>query len=153
MTVFEKADRIGGLLRYGIPDFKMEKHLIDRRIRQMEAEGVVSAGVNAGVAITADQLKRDYDAVVLAMGSEQPRDLKVPGRELNGVHFAMEFLPQQNKVVRGRHGAGSDFGNRQARHHHRRRRHRRGLPRHIPPARRGFGDTVRNHADAARDAA
>jgi glutamate synthase (NADPH/NADH) small chain len=102
VTVFEKSDRIGGLLRYGIPDFKMEKHLIDRRLRQMEAEGVVfKAGVDAGVAITGDQLKREYDAIVLAIGAEQPRDLNVPGRELKGVHFAMEFLPQQNKRVAG----------------------------------------------------
>jgi glutamate synthase (NADPH/NADH) small chain len=102
VTVFEKADRIGGLLRYGIPDFKMEKHLIDRRVRQMEAEGIVfKCGVEVGVTITADQLKREYDAVVLAMGAEEPRDLKVPGRELKGVHFAMEFLPQQNKRIAG----------------------------------------------------
>ncbi len=102
VTVYEKGDRIGGLLRYGIPDFKMEKHLIDRRLRQLEGEGVIfKAGVNVGVDITADQLKREYHAVVLALGAEQPRDLNVPGRELNGVHFAMDFLPQQNKKVAG----------------------------------------------------
>ena len=103
VTVYEKSDRIGGLLRYGIPDFKMEKHLIDRRLRQMEAEGVMfKAGVHVGAAVTADQLKREFDAVVLAVGAEQPRDLSnVPGRELKGVHFAMEFLPQQNKRVAG----------------------------------------------------
>ena len=102
VTVYEKSDRIGGLLRYGIPDFKMEKHLIDRRLRQLEGEGVIfKAGVIAGVDITADQLKREYDAVVLAVGAEQPRDFDVPGRELNGVHFAMDFLPQQNKKVAG----------------------------------------------------
>ena len=102
VTVLEKSDRIGGLLRYGIPDFKMEKHLIDRRVRQMEAEGVeFKVNVEVGATLTAAQLKRDYDAVLLAIGAEQPRDLTVPGRELKGVHFAMEFLPQQNKRVAG----------------------------------------------------
>ena len=98
VTVFEKSDRIGGLLRYGIPDFKMEKHLIDRRVRQIEAEGVT---FRTSVEVAADELKRDFDAVVLAIGAEQPRDLKVPGRELKGVHYAMEFLPQQNRRVAG----------------------------------------------------
>jgi glutamate synthase (NADPH/NADH) small chain len=102
VTVFEKSDRIGGLLRYGIPDFKMEKHLIDRRLRQLEGEGIVfKTGVDAGVAITGEQLKREFDAVILAIGAEQPRDLDAQGRELKGVHFAMEFLPQQNKRVAG----------------------------------------------------
>jgi glutamate synthase (NADPH/NADH) small chain len=99
VTVFEKNDRIGGLLRYGIPDFKMEKHLIDRRIEQMEAEGVTfRPGVEIGAgAITVDALLNDHDAVVLAGGAEWPRDLPMPGRELDGVHFAMDFLTQQNK--------------------------------------------------------
>lgn len=102
VTVFEKADRIGGLLRYGIPDFKMEKYLIDRRIRQMEAEGVVfRANVEVGVTIPVDMLLADYDALVLAGGAEAPRDLPIPGRELNGIHFAMDFLTQQNKRVAG----------------------------------------------------
>jgi glutamate synthase (NADPH/NADH) small chain len=102
VTVFERADRIGGLLRYGIPDFKMEKHLIDFRMRQMEVEGVTfKAGVNVGVDITTADLKRDFDAIVLATGATRPRDLPVPGRELDGIHFAMDFLPQQNKVVAG----------------------------------------------------
>ena len=96
--VFEKNGKAGGLLRYGIPDFKMEKHHIDRRVAQMHAEGVsFHYGVNAGVDISPDQLNSDYDAVVLAGGAEKPRDLTVPGRELNGVHYAMNFLPQQNK--------------------------------------------------------
>ncbi len=114
VTVFEKNDRIGGLLRYGIPDFKMEKHLIDRRVRQMEAEGVV---FRAGVQVTdglpatitslsretvaAADLEQEFDAVVLAGGAEMPRDLPIPGRELSGVHFAMQFLPLQNRVVAG----------------------------------------------------
>jgi glutamate synthase (NADPH/NADH) small chain len=118
VTVFEKNSRIGGLLRYGIPDFKMEKSHIDRRIAQMQAEGVVfrtgvlvgampADGVAAKVTndakdtITPEQLKADFDAVVLTGGSETSRDLPVPGRDLDGVHFAMEFLPQQNKVVAG----------------------------------------------------
>ena len=102
VTVFEKSDRIGGLLRYGIPDFKMEKHLVDRRVRQLEGEGVVfKAGVDVGISLGAGELKLSYDAVVLAIGAEHPRDLTVPGRELRGVHFAMEFLPQQNKRVAG----------------------------------------------------
>ena len=97
-TVFEKTDRIGGLLRYGIPDFKMEKHLIDRRIRQMEAEGVIfRTGFEVGVTVSVQRLLDDYDVLVMAGGAEAPRDLQVPGRELDGVHFAMEFLTQQNK--------------------------------------------------------
>jgi glutamate synthase (NADPH/NADH) small chain len=99
VTVFEKNDRIGGLLRYGIPDFKMEKHLIDRRIKQMEAEGVTfRPGVEIGAgAMTVESLLNDHDAVVLAGGAEWPRDLPMPGREMSGVHFAMDFLTQQNK--------------------------------------------------------
>ena len=115
VTVFEKNSRIGGLLRYGIPDFKMEKSHIDRRITQMEAEGVVfKTGVLVGAfpadskvtndaktTISADELRAQFDAVILTGGSEQSRDLPVPGRDLDGVHFAMEFLPMQNKVVAG----------------------------------------------------
>jgi glutamate synthase (NADPH/NADH) small chain len=98
VTLFEKNDRIGGLLRYGIPDFKLEKHLIDRRIRQMEAEGVeFRTSVEVGVNVSMAMLLTDYDAVVLAGGSESPRDLPIPGREFNGVHFAMDFLIQQNR--------------------------------------------------------
>ena len=97
-TVFEKSDRIGGLLRYGIPDFKMEKHLIDRRIRQMEGEGVIfRTGFEVGVTVSVQRLLDDYDVLVMAGGAEAPRDLEVPGRELGGVHYAMEFLTQQNK--------------------------------------------------------
>ncbi|MCA3222191.1 MAG: glutamate synthase subunit beta [Burkholderiales bacterium] len=114
VTVFEKNDRVGGLLRYGIPDFKMEKSHIDRRVAQMQAEGVkfrtgvlVCARPVTGVTnwaqetVDPQQLLRDFDAIVIAGGAEQPRDLPVPGRQLKGVHFAMEFLPQQNKVVAG----------------------------------------------------
>lgn len=115
VTVFEKNDRIGGLLRYGIPDFKMEKSHIDRRVAQMEAEGVVfRTGTLVGKlpegskitnwahqSIAPDELKQQFDVVLLAGGAEQSRDLPVPGRDLEGVHFAMEFLPQQNKVNAG----------------------------------------------------
>jgi glutamate synthase (NADPH/NADH) small chain len=97
-TVFEKSDRVGGLLRYGIPDFKLDKGHIDRRIQQMEIEGVIfRTGIHVGVDVTVERLMDDYDIVVLAGGAERPRDLTVPGRELDGVHFAMDFLTQQNK--------------------------------------------------------
>ncbi len=114
VTVFEKNDRVGGLLRYGIPDFKMEKSHIDRRVEQMQAEGVTfRTGVLVGKdfpqgilnlakeTISPEQLKKEFDAVVIAGGAEVPRDLPVPGRELQGVHYAMEFLPLQNKVNAG----------------------------------------------------
>jgi glutamate synthase (NADPH/NADH) small chain len=104
VTVFEKADRIGGLLRYGIPNFKMEKHLIDRRIAQMQIEGVeFVANAHVGKSVPTSDLRRDFDAILLAGGAEQPRDLAVPGRELKGIHFAMDFLPQSNKVCEGDH--------------------------------------------------
>ena len=115
VTLFEKNDRVGGLLRYGIPDFKMEKTHIDRRVKQLEDEGVkIRTSVLVGnwpegskvtnwsnETISADQLKKDFDAVLLTGGSEQSRDLPVPGRDLEGIHFAMEFLPQQNKINAG----------------------------------------------------
>lgn len=102
VCVFEKNDRIGGLLRYGIPDFKMEKHVIDRRMEQMSAEGVIfKTGVHIGVDTSLDELIKKYDAIVLAGGSEKPRDLPIPGRELNGIYFAMDFLSRNNKVVSG----------------------------------------------------
>jgi glutamate synthase (NADPH) small chain len=102
VTLFEKSDRIGGLLRYGIPDFKMEKHLIDRRMRQMEAEGVeFRTGVEVGATLSIKSLLEGYDAVALTGGAEWPRNLEVPGRELSGIHYAMDFLVQQNKRVAG----------------------------------------------------
>jgi len=101
-VLFERADRIGGLLRYGIPDFKMEKHLVDRRMEQMAAEGVeFRTSVNVGFDYPSDQLMKEFDAVCIAAGATKPRDLPIPGRELDGIHFAMDFLPQQNKVVAG----------------------------------------------------
>ncbi len=102
VAVYERDDRIGGLLRYGIPDFKMEKHHIDRRVAQMEAEGTrFRTGVNIGTDITWEDLRSRYDAVLVATGASKPRDLNIPGRELDGVHFAMEYLVQANKVVAG----------------------------------------------------
>jgi glutamate synthase (NADPH/NADH) small chain len=102
VTLFEKSDRIGGLLRYGIPDFKMEKQLIDRRVEQMTAEGVeFRTSVEVGAAISIDALLAEYDALALTGGAEWPRDLEAPGRDLAGIHFAMDFLPQQNKRVAG----------------------------------------------------
>jgi glutamate synthase (NADPH/NADH) small chain len=102
VVLFEKADRIGGLMRYGIPDFKMDKPIIDRRMDQMAAEGVeFRPNTHVGVDIPAKQLLDEFDAVALTGGAEQPRDLPVPGRDLDGVHFAMDFLPQQNKRVAG----------------------------------------------------
>jgi glutamate synthase (NADPH) small chain len=102
VTVFEKADRIGGLLRYGIPDFKMEKHILDRRLEQMLEEGVrFQTDAHVGQNVPVDELRKEFDAILLTGGAEQPRDLKVPGRELKGIHFAMEFLPQQNKRIAG----------------------------------------------------
>ena len=102
VAVFEKDDRIGGLLRYGIPDFKMEKHHIDRRVAQMEAEGTrFRLGVNIGVDITWTELRSRFDAVLVATGAPEPRDLKIPGRNLEGVEFAMHYLHQSNQVVAG----------------------------------------------------
>ena len=102
VTLFEKADRIGGLLRYGIPDFKMEKHVLDRRLEQMAAEGVVfRTNAHVGRDIPAADLRKEFDAILLTGGAENPRDLKVPGRDLKGIHFAMEYLPQQNKRIAG----------------------------------------------------
>jgi glutamate synthase (NADPH/NADH) small chain len=102
VTVLERDDRIGGLLRYGIPDFKLEKHWLDRRADQMQREGVVfRTSVEVGVDLPADELRASFDAIILCVGAGQPRDLAVPGRELAGVHFAMEFLAQQNRRVAG----------------------------------------------------
>ena len=102
VTVFERDEKPGGLLRYGIPDFKLEKNIIDRRITLMEEEGIVfKCNANVGINVSINDLTRDYNAIVLAGGSTIPRDLPIPGRELNGVHYAMHFLKQQNKLVAG----------------------------------------------------
>ena len=102
VTVFERSDRIGGLLRYGIPDFKMEKWVIDRRIDLLEAEGIIfETGYDIGVDVSAEQLRERFDAVVLGVGADRPRDIDVPGRGLRGIHFAMDYLVQQNRRVAG----------------------------------------------------
>src|SRR5580658_1643873 len=107
VTVYERADRIGGLLMYGIPNFKLEKEVVLRRVRLMEAEGIkFVTNANIGFNVKIEDLRRDFDAIVLANGSTKPRDLPVPGRELNGIHFAMDYLPQQNKQNLGDTVAG-----------------------------------------------
>ena len=119
VTVFEKNDRVGGLMRYGIPNFKLEKHVLDRRLEQMKAEGIVfQTSAHVGVNVSVESLTEGFDAVLLCGGAEQPRDLPIAGRELKGVHFAMEFLPQQNRrnegdaeaaILESMHAAGSIF--------------------------------------------
>ena len=102
VVLFEKSDAIGGILRYGIPDFKLEKGILDRRLEQMKQEGVrFETGVDVGTSITPGDLKKDFDAILLTQGAGEPRDLKVPGRELQGIHFAMEYLTQSNRFVAG----------------------------------------------------
>jgi glutamate synthase (NADPH/NADH) small chain len=109
VVVFERQDRIGGLLRYGIPDFKLEKNVVDRRLEQLAAEGIeFRTGVEAGKDITGDELLRNFDATMLAIGAEQARDIDIPGRELNGIHFAMDYLTQQNKRGAGDRFTGSE---------------------------------------------
>jgi glutamate synthase (NADPH) small chain len=110
VTVFERADRIGGLLRYGIPEFKMEKHVLDRRLKVMEAEGVrFRTNANIGGNVPADELRREFDAIVLAGGATIPRDLPIPGRQLRGIHFAMDFLTLQNRRCEGDSVSDSEF--------------------------------------------
>ena len=152
VTVFEKNDRIGGLLRYGIPEFKMEKWIIDRRLDQMREEGVAfQTGVHVGQDLTAADLRKSFDAVLLCLGAEQPRDLPVEGRNLAGIHFAMEFLPQATKRVHGdvlppreRHP-----GDGQARDRAGRRRHGLRLCGDEPPAGREIGHVDRAPRGAA----
>ena len=157
VTVFERDDAPGGLLRYGIPEFKMEKRHLDRRLDQMRAEGTeFRCGVEAGTGITAEELRAAYDAIVLCGGARVPRDLPLPGRELDGIHQAMEYLPLSNRAVAANPGDPADPADqrpRAARGHHRRRRHRRGLPGHRAPAGRGLGDPARDPAPPARDQA
>ena len=152
VTVFERADRIGGLLRYGIPEFKLEKRYIDRRLALMAAEGVeFRTGVEIGIDLPVASLRRQFDAIVLCCGTPWARDLQIPGRELGGVHFAVEYLTQQNRRLAGDHDRACrhHLGRRQARRHHRRRRHRRRLPGDGPSPGGGLGPPVR----AARAAA
>ena len=150
VTLFEKADRIGGLLRYGIPDFKMEKNILDRRLEQMLAEGVIfKTGAHVGGNIPTEDLRKEFDAILLAGGAEAPRELNVPGRELKGIHFAMDFLPQQNKRGAGDQVPDQILDHGEARGDHRRWRHRCGLPGYMPSAKSGIGAAIRNHAHAS----
>jgi glutamate synthase (NADPH/NADH) small chain len=117
VTVFERADRIGGLLRYGIPEFKLEKRILDRRLRLLEQEGIVfRAGVNVGVDVTAEHLRRQFDAVVLCGGATAPRDLPIPGRDLKGIHFAVDYLTQQNRRCEGDPVAAGDIISAEGKH-------------------------------------
>jgi glutamate synthase (NADPH/NADH) small chain len=110
VTVFERADRIGGLLRYGIPEFKMEKHVLDRRLSLMSEEGIAfRTNANVGINVPVDDLRREFDAILLAGGATLPRDLPVPGRELKGIYFAMQFLPLQNKRCEGDNIPDAEF--------------------------------------------
>ena len=110
VTVFERADRIGGLLRYGIPEFKMEKHVLDRRLNMMHEEGIMfRTNANVGVNVAVEELQQEFDSILLAGGSTAPRDLPVPGRELQGIHFAMDYLPLQNKRCEGDTISDSEF--------------------------------------------
>ena len=163
VTVFEKNDRIGGLLRYGIPDFKLEKRLIDRRLEQMRAEGVeFRSGVCVGkrrpgkgiandakTSLAPAKLLAEFDAVVLSGGAEVPRDLPIPGRELDGRALRDGVPAAAEQARRGRHGRARAMGARQARGGHRRRRYRLRLRRHLQPPRRRVGDQFRAVPDAA----
>ena len=160
VTLFERDEAAGGLVRFGVPDFKIEKHVVERRVEQLVAEGVdVRCGVDVGVDISADELQERFDAVVLATGSRVPRDLPVPGRELDGIHFAMDYLYDRNRWVATQTGTptGSAPPERrrsdrrgQARRRHRRRRHRRGLRRQLAPRGRRVDHAARAAARAAR---
>ena len=117
VTVYEKSDRIGGLLRYGIPEFKMEKRFLSRRLSILEEEGIrFRTEINVGVDVSAKQIQREHDAMLLAGGAGWPRDLKVPGRELTGIHFAMEYLTQQNRICEGDTIADSEIISASGRH-------------------------------------
>ena len=155
MTLYERSDRVGGLLTYGIPDFKLEKWIVNRRVEQMKAEGLeIVTNCRVGIDIHADEMRSKYDAIVLTMGATKPRDLPIPGRELKGIHFAMDFLPQQNKRNFGDalDPAAEITRERKARGHSRRRRHRFRLPRYFESAGRDRRASVRVASDAARQA-
>jgi len=117
VTVFERADRVGGLLRYGIPEFKLEKRILDRRLALLDEEGIMfRTGANVGTDVAIDELRRDFDAVVLTGGATRPRDLPVPGRDLTGIHFAMEYLTLANRRCQGERIADADFISAKDRH-------------------------------------
>ena len=152
--VYERWAKAGGLLRYGIPDFKMEKIHVDRRVEQMQARRrapSTTASMSASMCRPTSCVK-EHDAVVLTGGAEKPRDLPIPGRELKGIHFAMEFLPQQNRRVSDEPQGDVEpiLADRQEGRGDRRRRHRLRLHRHLDPPGRGVGHQFRDHAAAAR---
>jgi NADPH-dependent glutamate synthase beta subunit-like oxidoreductase len=151
VTVYEKADRIGGLLVYGIPHFKMEKRIVDRRVEQMSAEGVkFVTGAEVGKNVAVEDLRGEFDAIVLAGGAEQPRDLNVPGRELMGVHFAMEFCRSRTAAISARPSIRNrDSGHWQARGHHRRRRYRAPIASELAIGKSPLRAPVRDHAEAS----
>ena len=152
-SLFERDEAVGGLVRFGVPDFKIEKWIVERRAQQLRDEGVeIRSGVDVGVDVTVDELREEFDAIVLATGSRVPRDLPVPGRELDGIHFAMDYLYGRNRWVADDAGARArrDHRRRQARRRHRRRRHRRGLRRQLDPRGRAERHPARAAARAAR---
>lgn len=150
VVVYEKDDAIGGLMRYGIPNFKLEKGLLDRRVKQMEAEGTrFRTNVEIGKDITWDDLRDRYDAVVVAIGSRVPRDMKIPGRELDGIHFALDFLPDATRRIFGVKPGARHHRQGQARHRHRRWRHRFRLPRHLDPSGCEGRHRATDHAERA----
>ena len=159
VTVLERDESGGGLVRFGVPEFKIEKRIVERRLDQLVAEGVeLRYGVDVGVDISADELRASYDAVVVATGSRVPRDLPVPGRELDGVHFAMDYLYDRARAIAAEVGTArraraaaraADHRGREARDRDRRRRHRRRLRRQRAPRERGLGDPDRGPRRAA----
>ena len=163
VVLFERDEAAGGLVRFGVPDFKIEKRIVERRVQQLVAEGVeLRCGVDVGVDVTGDELRAEFDAVVLTIGSRVPRDLPVPGRELDGIHFAMDYLYVRNRWVATQVGPeptvaapehAVDHRGRQARRRHRRRRHRRGLRRQLDPRGRAVGHAARAAARAAASTA
>ena len=149
VMLYERDEFAGGLVRFGVPDFKIEKHVVERRVDQMREEGVdVQLGVDVGVDVTFDELRERHDAVVLSTGSRVPRDLGVPGRELDGIHFAMDYLYARTRFVQSGDRRRDQRG-RQARRRHRRRRHRRRLRRAVGPRGRRVGRAARAAARAA----
>ena len=162
VVLFERDEAAGGLVRFGVPDFKIEKRIVERRVQQLVDEGVeLRCGVDVGVDVTGDELRAEFDAVVLTTGSRVPRDLPVPGRELDGIHFAMDYLYVRNRWVAAQEGPAPtvsapehavDHRRGQARRRRRRRRHRRGLRRQLDPRGRAVGHAARAAARAARRA-
>ena len=150
VVLFERDEAGGGLVRFGVPDFKIEKWVVERRVQQLRDEGVdVRCGVDVGVDVTVEELRSEFDAVVLCTGSRVPRDLPVPGRELDGIHYAMDYLYGRNRWVADGVVRAADHRRGQARRRHRRRRHRRGLRRELRPRGRAVDHPARAAARAA----